>query len=303
MGVRNCVVTNYDGVKITKHLKGFDRVLLDAPCTGLGVVSKDQSVKVKRTAEDVSKLAYMQKLLLLAAIDTVDATSKTGGIIVYSTCSITVEENEWVVNYALKKRCVKLIDTGLPFGKAGITKFREMRFDPSLSKCKRYYPHVYNMDGFFVAKLQKYSNDLPQNTEEQTEEASDGEEVEDKVSNTVRGVASTPDVEMDFVLPANQKSLPSDVSQRPSKKSARQKANKREATNQQQEEEEEEWETEGTNESVSNTNATTNSTKKEQKTPKEKKQTSKTKKFKKRSRELTEAAKKEKSKKQKVSNS
>ena len=47
MSVTNCVVTNYDGAKITKHLKNFDRVLLDAPCTGLGVVSKDQSVKVR----------------------------------------------------------------------------------------------------------------------------------------------------------------------------------------------------------------------------------------------------------------
>jgi len=108
MGVKNCVITNYDGVQIHKYLKNLDRVLLDAPCTGLGVVSKDQSVKVKRTAEDVSKLAFIQKALLLAAIDAVDAKSKTGRVIIYSTCSVTVEENEWVVDYALKKAMCKI---------------------------------------------------------------------------------------------------------------------------------------------------------------------------------------------------
>lgn len=46
LGVFNCIVTNYDGRKVNQHINGFDRVLLDAPCTGLGVVSKDASVKV-----------------------------------------------------------------------------------------------------------------------------------------------------------------------------------------------------------------------------------------------------------------
>jgi len=107
MGVRNCIITHYDGREIIKHINGFDRIILDAPCTGLGIVSKDQSVKVKRDLSDIEKLAYTQKQLLLAAIDGVNANSKTGGVIVYSTCSVTVEENEWVVNYALKKKKCK----------------------------------------------------------------------------------------------------------------------------------------------------------------------------------------------------
>ena len=172
LGVKNTIVCNHDAKEFPKVIGGFDRVLLDAPCSGTGVVAKDPSVKTNKTEKDFMQLPHLQKQLLLCAIDSVDHTSKTGGYVIYSTCSVSIEENEQVVQYALTKRPnVKLVETGLTFGVDGFVSYMGKQFDPKMKMTKRFYPHTYNVDGFFVSKFKKTGPSRSMSTKER---AADG---------------------------------------------------------------------------------------------------------------------------------
>lgn len=162
LGVKNCIVTNYDGTGYEKVMRNFDRVLLDAPCTGTGIISRDKSIKTSKHYEDIQRATQLQRSLILSAID----ACAVGGYVVYSTCSFLVEEDEAIVAYALTKRDVEIVEMGLPFGRPGFTKYRHLRYPDALMHSRRYFPHVHNMDGFYVCKLKKKSNNVKSSTDE-----------------------------------------------------------------------------------------------------------------------------------------
>jgi 16S rRNA (cytosine967-C5)-methyltransferase len=122
----------------------FDRVLLDAPCSGLGVIRRNPEAKWRVTSEDVTRLAVVQKVMLKNAIRML----KPGGVLVYSTCSTTLEENEAVVGDFLSRHphCVlENLNEQFP-------DYRELFTEEGMFRA---WPHRYNMDGFFAARIRK----------------------------------------------------------------------------------------------------------------------------------------------------
>lgn len=66
-----------------------------------------------------------------------------------------VEENENIIDYALRKRDVKVVSTGLPFGQPGLKRYREYRLHPSMEHARRFYPHTHNLDGIASVALRQ----------------------------------------------------------------------------------------------------------------------------------------------------
>ncbi|MBN1784854.1 MAG: RsmB/NOP family class I SAM-dependent RNA methyltransferase [Candidatus Bathyarchaeota archaeon] len=120
-----------------------DLVILDPPCTSTGTFGKTPDAKWRLTKRSILGMAKIQSEM----IDLCAEYVKEGGFLVYSTCSITLEENELVIGNFLKLHPeFKPASTKPRIGLPGLR---------GLTKCQRLYPHIHDCNGFFVAKLQK----------------------------------------------------------------------------------------------------------------------------------------------------
>lgn len=117
----------------------FDRVLVDAPCTGLGVLRRNPDTKWKRSVQDIQRMAAQQKKLLNAAANRV----RPGGTLVYAVCSGEPEENEQVVAAFLKKRKDYELSPILEC------------FGLPMDRYLKTFPNGMNMDGFFAARFKR----------------------------------------------------------------------------------------------------------------------------------------------------
>lgn len=120
-----------------------DRVVLDPPCTSTGVFAKQPSSKWRLNQGSIKKMADIQWRMINNCAEHV----KSDGTLTYSTCSITIEENELIIERFLDKHPDFSLEKITPnIGSPGLR---------GLEKCRRLYPHIHNSSGFFIAKLLK----------------------------------------------------------------------------------------------------------------------------------------------------
>lgn len=127
MGIKNAIVTNEDSFVLASHFPGFfNAIQVDAPCSGEGMFRKLPEAIEQWSMENVAICAARQKEIL----DNAAVMLKSGGVIVYSTCTFSREENEDVIEYFLEKHP-----------------------DFTLEEMERFWPHKVDGEGHFVAKL------------------------------------------------------------------------------------------------------------------------------------------------------
>lgn len=144
--VKNSAVYNMDAREASKLNMKFDCVLLDVPCSGNPVT--DRQWFNKRTSEDILRNSRRQRQILTEAVN----VTKNNGEIIYSTCSLEPEENEFNINWAIKTLNVKVEDINC-YGEKGLTNIFGKKLHPSIEKCRRIWPDI--TQGFFLCKLKK----------------------------------------------------------------------------------------------------------------------------------------------------
>lgn len=142
-GLENTIVTNVDPMRFTSMFQeSFDKIVLDAPCSGEGMFRKlDQAVDTW-SLDKVKECAHIQKNLIKGAYDLL----RPGGMVIYSTCTYSYEENEAIVHYAIDELGFKLLP---------LSKSHGLCPGVDLDEVIRCYPHHYQGEGHFIALLQK----------------------------------------------------------------------------------------------------------------------------------------------------
>lgn len=157
-GVANTIITKKDGITFCKKLKKeeiyFDKILVDAPCSGEGTLRSSPKTYIMWNIKTVKGVSRLQKQLLFSALEIL----KIGGELIYSTCTHAPEENEGVINEALKefKDKIKIEKISIPIKpRSGIKKWEEKEYLEDVKYSCRIYPQDNNTEGFFLAKFRR----------------------------------------------------------------------------------------------------------------------------------------------------
>ena len=128
---------------------GFDRILLDAPCTALGIIRRRPEIKYARDSADIARMAGLQLLML----ENVSVLLKPGGILVYSVCSMEPEEGEEVVESFLSRHAEFSLEDPRPLLPEPVDRPRGETHGLVMNNFIRTFPHMHGTDGFFMARM------------------------------------------------------------------------------------------------------------------------------------------------------
>ncbi|MBS3088261.1 RsmB/NOP family class I SAM-dependent RNA methyltransferase [Candidatus Pacearchaeota archaeon] len=154
-GVTNAIITRKDAIGLCASLSKstfpkFDKILVDAPCSGEGTLRSSPKTFLMWNPKLIKKFSRQQKTFVAFALKCL----KKGGTLVYSTCTHAPEENEEVVDFALKNFPVKIEKISLPLKtRQGITSWNNKSYHNDVKHSCRIYPQDNNSEGFFVAKM------------------------------------------------------------------------------------------------------------------------------------------------------
>ncbi len=150
-GVLNTVVTQVLGERMSGF--EFDKILVDAPCSGSGTIRKSIKTILMWNPEMIKRIAATQRKLAVAAYKML----RPGGTLVYSTCSTDPEEDEAVVSHLLENTDAVVDPISLPGLKSSpaVTEFEGREYRKEVKHCLRIWPQDNDTEGFFVAKLRK----------------------------------------------------------------------------------------------------------------------------------------------------
>jgi len=152
LGLEHIETSSGDATELAAKLPpaSFDAVLLDAPCSGFGVIRRKPEIKWSKSEEDVAAIASIQAELLEAMSGLV----KPGGVLVYSTCTIAQEENEAQVAAFLAKHPEYVLDENWP--PALLARLKGLGIiDENFNGQLQLLPYHANSDGFYIARLRK----------------------------------------------------------------------------------------------------------------------------------------------------
>lgn len=153
LGVMNCIVTYMDIRNFWKTGLKFDKILLDAPCSGSGSIVTSWRIMEEWSLATIKRMSSYQKVLLASAVKCLERD----GILVYSTCSMEPEENEENVDFCVKKLRLtveKVKIKNLKY-RNGLTEWNGKKFSKEVENSIRIFPHDNSTEGFFVCKLRK----------------------------------------------------------------------------------------------------------------------------------------------------